>query len=243
MEVENWRAVVGYEGLYEVSDLGRVRSLDRVLMFKGVPGVRRGAMKVTRPATGGYHIVGLGKDGVYSTLKVHRMVARAFLGEPPADKPTVNHIDFIRDNNRAINLEYCSQEENVQHSLASGRMHLRTSETKRRAYPREVIDKAISLILEGSRTDAEIELLCGLGKGYLSKLRGGHCWNTPDGRYPDSLGIRGSKRRRLSPDLATETRLKVAAGESVKSVALEFGVSVETVKSAVKGESWSSAIT
>lgn len=243
MDNEKWLPVVGYEGMYEVSDQGRVRSLDREIIFKYSLGIRRGAMKVTRPATGGYHVVGLGKDGKYSTLKVHRLIARAFLGEPPADKPNVNHIDFVRDNNRAENLEYCSQSENMLHSRDAGRLHLRTSATRRRSYNKEEIDLAISLMQSSGLTDREIASVCGFSKGYLSKLRAGSTWNTPDGNFPEVAGISPSRRRRLTPETAKLALQRAHVGEPIAEVAASLGVAHETVRQLVAGQTWKRLLT
>lgn len=98
---EEWRAVVGYEGLYEVSNLGRVRSLFRYKkIVKGVP-TNKGYLRVT-----------LCKDKVHRLCSIHRLVAMAFLPNPN-NYPCVNHKDEIRTNNKVDNLEWCSYKYNV----------------------------------------------------------------------------------------------------------------------------------
>lgn len=98
-----WRPVVGYEGLYEVSSLGNVRS------------VLRGAECRQHLNGGGYWAVSLrGKNRL-----VHRLVATAFIPNP-AGKPQVNHIDSNRQNARLENLEWATASENVKHGYNAG---------------------------------------------------------------------------------------------------------------------------
>lgn len=107
-EQEEWRPVVGYEGRYEVSSLGHVRSL-------GV----RGKVLGTDPVKGGYLRVSLSRDSHGRKYLVHCLVAAAFIGLCP-DGYEVNHKDRKAANNRADNLEYLTPTQNVHHSFASG---------------------------------------------------------------------------------------------------------------------------
>ena len=99
---EVWRDVDGYDGMYQVSDLGRVRSL------------KFGKVRVLRPGKdrGGYLLVVLCKDGKTSTRKVHRLVAQAFIENDDETKTQINHIDECKQNNRLWNIEYCTQQYN-----------------------------------------------------------------------------------------------------------------------------------
>lgn len=104
--VEEWRPVVGYEGLYEVSDWGNVRSLDVYLPSKGGSvALRRGRLLKQHFDKDGYCRVGVHKNGKGSTVAVHRLVAEAFV--PNLDNlPIIDHIDGHRDNNMADNLRW-----------------------------------------------------------------------------------------------------------------------------------------
>lgn len=108
---EVWKQVEGYEGYYEVSNLGEVRSVKR----KGYKN------KVLNKGNGttGYWIVVLCKDGLQKTRAVHRLVAKAFIPNPE-NKPQVNHIDSNRKNNRVDNLEWVTPSENSKHAYDSG---------------------------------------------------------------------------------------------------------------------------
>lgn len=106
MTVELWRPVVGRETQYEVSCLGRVRALG-------------GRIVGQWQNNQGYLLVRFSNPR--QTVRVHRLVADAFVANPDA-KPFVNHIDCVRSNNDSANLEWCTQLENLQHSDRLGRM-------------------------------------------------------------------------------------------------------------------------
>ena len=103
--MEEWRDVPGYEGLYQVSNLGRVR------------GMRRGLLNILSPSSyNGYYRVNLSKGGKYITIHIHRLVAMAFLPNPN-NYPQVNHKDGDRKNNNLNNLEWCTASYNQLHAF------------------------------------------------------------------------------------------------------------------------------
>lgn len=120
--MEEWKAAPGYEGLYEVSSLGRVRSLPREVASKnGSTAKKRGGPRSTyRDKRTGYVQTRLSKLGKASTLLVHRLVCEAFHGPPPKGRPQVGHIDGSRDNNSASNLRWVSAKENAQDRIGHG---------------------------------------------------------------------------------------------------------------------------
>lgn len=115
---EIWKPIAGYEGSYEVSSLGRVRSLDRkVSLYNGGSYIRKGALMVLRTNYDGYLDVNLSKDGASRKRIVHRLVAEAFI-ENPDNLPEVNHKDEDKKNNSVENLEWCSREYNMNYGTA-----------------------------------------------------------------------------------------------------------------------------
>lgn len=118
--MENWKPIRGYEGLYEVSDRGRVRSLDRVVRGRnGVDGVRYGrVLKLHKRAS--YLFIGLHKGAQTVSFDVHRLVADAFVPGRTEERNEVNHINLNKLDNRASNLEWVSHTENVRHAFKSG---------------------------------------------------------------------------------------------------------------------------
>ena len=118
---EIWKDIEGYEGLYQISDKGRVRSL---VGWNGRKYIKR--VKMLNPYKQGignnsdYYrsVVKLKNKGKSKDFKVHRLVAIAFLDNPDG-KPNINHIDGNPLNNIMENLEWCTQKENIDHSIDS----------------------------------------------------------------------------------------------------------------------------
>lgn len=117
---EVWKDVLEYEGFYQVSNYGNVRSVERVIRHNSKDGkhaLRKLRSKLIRKELNcnGYYIVGLHKNGTHVKRTIHRLVAIAFIPNPDG-KETVNHKDGDRANNNMENLEWCSQSENIIHA-------------------------------------------------------------------------------------------------------------------------------
>lgn len=117
---EIWKSVLGFEGYYEVSNIGNVRSCDRYVKCSRGGNYRLWKGKVlrqTKASTRGYMQVHLSKKGVISAVYVHRLVAESFLLER---NETVNHIDGDKTNNKLENLEWISYSDNNKHAFELG---------------------------------------------------------------------------------------------------------------------------
>lgn len=112
--MEIWKPVRNYEFKYEVSDLGNVRSIDRVVFNSGLARKvsLKGRLLKSVQIKGGYFVLNLGRKTVY----VHRLVCEAFIGVIP-DNMTVNHIDGNKANNNASNMEILSYSDNHLHAF------------------------------------------------------------------------------------------------------------------------------
>lgn len=124
-EIEIWKDVIGYEGLYQVSNIGRVKTLAKIrtgLEYRTKKTTYRQYKEklMSQCIMRTYYAVVLRKDGAYKTHLVHRLVAKAFI-QNPENKPNVNHIDFNPLNNHLSNLEWCTQYENIHHTIRHGR--------------------------------------------------------------------------------------------------------------------------
>lgn len=118
---EIWKPVKDYENYYEISNFGNFRSLDRyITRSDGVTQLRKGRLITQHLNSDGYLQAKLCKDGVIRTVRIHRLVADAFLPNPD-ELPEVNHKDCNRANNHISNLEWCSHIDNIVHSAEQGK--------------------------------------------------------------------------------------------------------------------------
>jgi len=115
--LEVWLDIKGYEGHYQVSSFGRVKSLARVIECRKNVFVNKKEKFLSDWDCGkGYRKVKLSKDGIEKSIRVHRLVADTFLSNPDA-KLEVNHINGIKNDNRVENLDWCTSSENTIHAL------------------------------------------------------------------------------------------------------------------------------
>ncbi len=114
-KTERWKDIPGYETIYKASDLGRIKSLDRI------SNNRYGAIKIKSKilvsviGSSKYYVLGLSKDKKRKTFMVHRIIANSFIEKIP-NKPYVNHKDGNKENNLLTNLEWCTSGENQKHA-------------------------------------------------------------------------------------------------------------------------------
>ena len=134
-----WRNIQGYENLYQVSDTGEVRSIDRTTTGNRKRKIKGVVLKKTKTTTG-YLAVTLCKNGKTKTKKVHRLVAMAFI-ENHENKPNINHIDNNPLNNNVSNLEWCTQSENIYHAYRIGA-------AKQNAKPKIATDEIIEAVIK-----------------------------------------------------------------------------------------------
>ena len=110
---EEWRPIVGYEGLYEVSNTGQVRGLDRYVKYSdGRIYLHKGKVLSPIKDRDGYLQVNLCYSGRINSIKIHRLVAQAFIPNPD-NLPQVNHKDEVKTNNNVDNLEWCDSKYNL----------------------------------------------------------------------------------------------------------------------------------
>ena len=135
LEGEVWKDIEGYEGLYQVSNMGRVKSL------------RNNILMSPRDEGHGYYQVNLYKDGKSKMFRVHRLVAFAFIpNDDPINKNEVNHINEIRNDNRVENLEWCDRKYNVNYGT-------RTERQKQTCKENGIYEKALQKRIENGTYD------------------------------------------------------------------------------------------
>jgi hypothetical protein len=120
---EEWRSIPGFEGYYEASNLGRIRSCTRVVPHASKGTITKNAQLIKQQIDAkGYCRVLLHKLSHCTYHGIHRLVASAFMGLPPTGKDQCNHKDGDKTNNRIENLEWVSARENIQHAFQNGLM-------------------------------------------------------------------------------------------------------------------------
>lgn len=115
--MEEWRDINGYEGIYQISSYGRVKSIDRVLSN----GKKRKSKFLYIHKINGYPTVSLCKDYKQRNYKIHRLVAQAFIPNIE-NKPCIDHINCIRDDNRVENLRWVTHKENMNNPVSTAKL-------------------------------------------------------------------------------------------------------------------------
>jgi hypothetical protein len=170
----NWKPIVGYEGIYEVSDDGRVRGLDRRVKFKNSTTFKRGTELRGSITHNGYHQVLLAKDGKNTTRRVHHLVLEAFIGNRP-DGYVGRHLNGVRDDNRAENLAWSTQKENIADKNIHGTAQI--GENNPACILTEIDVKFIKHWLDSGRwTMPEIASKFGVSPGAVANIKYGYAW-------------------------------------------------------------------
>lgn len=172
---EVWRPIPTYEGLYEISNLGRVRSLPREETTEGrhrVAVVRKRKGSLLSLRGGRYKTVVLYKNGRGRQFTVHRIVALVFLGHPPEDLSEVNHIDEDKHNNCVWNLEWSTRKENALHSS-----HKQRGEkcSKAKLTEKQVLEIK-DLLAEGILFQNEIAEMYNVSPHAVFRIKAGDNW-------------------------------------------------------------------
>ena len=121
---EIWKPIKGFEGLYEVSNMGNVRSLDRYVMNGNRCCLLKGKPKKAYFISTGYLMVDLCKNSQRTHYLIHRLVAEAFIPNP-SNLPCIDHINTIKTDNMVENLRWCSCKENMNNPLTREHINIK----------------------------------------------------------------------------------------------------------------------
>jgi hypothetical protein len=229
---EKWVDIAGYEGYYQISNQGRVKTVQRKCLSSSLFGsgtTRTVPEKIRKPnVMKGYHCISLIKDGKHKVFRIHRLVAEHFIGEQPTPDHQINHIDGDKANNNVGNLEWVLPVENTQHAIKTGLRKNPTQETKRKigqasqkawrddVYRRRQSERMLSL------------------------------WSDDEYRQRTLQNMRGKvrteeqKRRYASVVKPTKAVLNIDTGEifeSRKLAALRYGITPEAIGMMIRGAS------
>lgn len=168
--MEIWKPVKGYEGLYEVSNEGRVKSLDKVITEKtGMK--KRMAGRIMKPAGfGKYTGVVLCKDGDQTKQYIHRLVAMNFLETPTPERYFVNHKDLDKNNNHTSNLEWVTPSENLMHARIAGVLKINGEDNYNCKLTDQEVDEIRDLYDSGVYRQFELSEIYGIGRMQISRI-------------------------------------------------------------------------
>ena len=141
MEEEIWLPIKGYEGIYEVSNMGQVRSLERYewnsVKKMEYQRIRKGRILIASLDSEGYKKLTLAKNDINVSRVIHKLVAKEFVPNPE-NKPQVNHKNGIKSDNRAENLEWVTHTEQMRHAFSTGLARIEPNVLLNHAQVREI---------------------------------------------------------------------------------------------------------
>ena len=232
--LEIWKPVVGYEGVYQVSDLGRVKRIARG------KGATPGRLLKPQRNRSGYLAVNLSYRGKRKSYEVHRLVALAFI-DPSPGKAQVNHKNGVRTDNGVSNLEWVTRSENAKHAYRVLGVKPRRPHGERSARAKLTDADVLELrhlYSTGNYTQKELGARFGITQTTVSSIIHGKTWgHLPCDRLPRQVKTQhGSKLTVMQ--VKTIRQLYDTGNYTHRSLAKQFGVSRTTIASIIKRETW-----
>lgn len=169
---EIWKDILGYEGLYQVSNSGAVKRI------RAGRGARAGRHILRYANRDGYRFIQLSKNDVKKGFSVHRLVAIAFIGKAPSKRHVVNHKDGNKKNNVVTNLEWCTVRENNRHARQLG-LNKPFKGLKGEANGRAILTrKRVDIIrrLKGIVSQRDLAILTGMARSLIQRIHQGKAW-------------------------------------------------------------------
>lgn len=163
---EVWEPIKNYEGFYEVSSLGKVRSVERkVKHWRGGLLTAKSQINVPYLTKNGYLINRISKQSVKESFLVHRLVAEAFIANPE-NKPQVNHINGIKTDNRVENLEWNTRSENITHADKNNLRNLKGVNNS----GAKLTEIQITAIRFSNKSSKELSTIYGVSQSCINKI-------------------------------------------------------------------------
>lgn len=241
---EEWRPIPGWEGLYEASSLGRIKSLARSVLMthrgRNFYVEYPGKLLTNRPSKNGYVAVSLSRDGRSFVRHAHRLVCEAFNGAPPEGLDCA-HLNGVRNDNRAANLIWATRKENSGHRWLHGTMLVGEGVASSKLTSRDVAE----IRERAGRGEKMIDIAAafGINKATVSTIVAGRVWRSvpmiapKPPKRPGNWGQEHSHAK-LTPESVRAIRAKRAAGVGIDALMAEFGVSRGAVKDVVQRRTW-----
>lgn len=174
---EQWRHINGYNGLYMVSNWGRVKSANENLgeMPNGGSRIKQGRFLSLRPSKDGYVRVSLHKAKKQSMKLVHRLVAEHFLKARPG-KDQVNHKNGIKSDNGVVNIEWCTKLENQRHAIKTGLQNFIGENAPVSKLTEQQVKEIRQKYNQGGYTEAVLAMQYEVSKSNINNIRCNRTW-------------------------------------------------------------------
>lgn len=240
---EIWKNIVGYEGLYQVSNLGRVKSLTRC-GGRGYKQIR--PERILKQANvGGYLVVVLCCNGASKMMRVHRLVAQAFIPNP-SNLPIINHNDLNKTNNVVTNLIWSTHQSNMEHAKLNNAFPKGENNTSS-----ILTDEEVLAIYRARLTDVSASSLAerhGVDKSSVYDIWSGKRWRHITGAALDNRDWCQINRHdrsgdkngnaRVSAKQVCDIRQRRRQGESSEILAKEYGISKKSINDIIARRTW-----
>lgn len=234
---EAWKSIVDYEGFYEISNYGNVRSVDRVLNNR----IYYGKNLKPHINRSGYSMIHLTKNCKSKFKAVHRLVATHFVLNP-FNFEFVNHLDCNKQNNTIENLEWTTHIENIRHAIKNGRMnHLFGENNSKSVHSKEIVDKIRQEYNSSFTTMSILAKKYYCSKESIRSIISNDNWYDEKYSPKEILHAKGSKnsQSKLDESNVLKIRYLYEQGNSYRYLSSLFKVSIHTIKAIIKRKRWS----
>jgi hypothetical protein len=172
LQEEIWKDIPGYEGIYQASNLGRIKSLSKTVNISN--GKKRNVLEKLfnlRTNNYGYNVVTMYLNGKMQSKRSNRVIALTFIPNPE-NKPYVNHINGIKNDDRVVNLEWCTAKENSIHAVKKGLLKNSSGIGEDHNYFKLTLDDVTEIrsLKKKGFTNKEIGIKFSISKDYVSKI-------------------------------------------------------------------------
>lgn len=253
---EEWKDILGYEGCYRISNMGRVRSIDRISTGKnGSEKFSKGMLLKSYVSNTGYLRFYAYKNKyskqtgrkIGQALSIHREVLKSFLREP-SGKEVSNHLDGNRLNNNIKNLEWTDISGNTSHAHRTGLIDQRGEKNPASCMSSEQVIKVVNMLKIGKTSDQIIDefknINSRINRHNISNINTGKTWRIISGKFIDSYPIkraekRVAKNKKLKKEDVFKIRNLIREGIRYKDIGKSFNIGTSTVSRINKMEAYS----